>query len=110
MVSVPVRELLLLLAQLSINHLPDIKLIASMKRSIKRKLVRAKIALNTTIEKILDINRKRKMLQITDEADPKGDELSQELKLLNKIADRQANLVKKYERTMTQGTTEVGAS
>ena len=30
--------------------------------------------------------------------------------VLNKIADRQAQLVRKYERNMAQGTTEVGAS
>ncbi|MCB0634181.1 MAG: hypothetical protein R2824_05720 [Saprospiraceae bacterium] len=81
-----------------------------MKRSIKRKLSRARIALNTTIEKILDINRKRKKLQIAGDVTPLGEELNQELKLLNKIADRQAQLVRKYERNMAQGTTEVGAS
>lgn len=81
-----------------------------MKRSIKRKLSRARIALNTTIEKILDINRKRKTLQLTKNAESKEEELNQELKLLNKIADRQAKLVRKYEQTMHQGSTEVGAS
>lgn len=81
-----------------------------MKRSIKRKLSRARIALNTTIEKILDINRRRKMLQLTNDASFQEEELNQELKLLNKIADRQAQLVRKYERNMAQGTTEVGAS
>lgn len=81
-----------------------------MKRSIKRKLSRARIALNTTIEKILDINRKRKMLQIAGDVTPLDEELNRELKLLNKIADRQAQLVRKYERNMAQGTTEVGAS
>lgn len=92
------------MAQLSINQLPDIKPFASMRKSINTKLVRAKVALNTTIEKILDINRKRKKLQIAVEED----ELNQELKLLNKIADRQAKLVRKYETSLERE--EVGAS
>lgn len=79
-----------------------------MKRSIKRKLVRAKVALNTTIEKILDINRRRKRLQIYEDAAVKEEELNQELKLLNKIADRQAQLIKKYENSLAQE--KVGAS
>lgn len=79
-----------------------------MKRSIKRKLVRAKVALNTTIGKILDINRKRKVLQLYEDAAFGEDELNQELKLLNKIADRQAKLIRKYESSLQQE--EVGAS
>lgn len=79
-----------------------------MKRSIKRKLVRAKVALNTTIEKILDINRRRKRLQVYEDAAVKEEELNQELKLLNKIADRQAQLIKKYESSLAQE--KVGAS
>lgn len=79
-----------------------------MKRSIKRKLLRAKIALNTTIEKILDINRRRKRLQVFEDSAVKEEELNQELKLLNKIADRQAQLIKKYENSLAQE--KVGAS
>jgi hypothetical protein len=97
-----------LYAQLSINQLPDIKPFVSMKRSIKRKLVRAKVALNTTIGKILDINRKRKKLQAYEELAGKEEELSQELKLLNKIADRQAKIIRKYEDSLAQE--KVGAS
>ena len=73
-----------------------------MKRSIKRKLVRAKVALNTTIGKILDINRRRKRLQLYEDQAIKEEELNQELKLLNKIADRQASLVRKYETFLTR--------
>lgn len=79
-----------------------------MKRSIKRKLVRAKVALNTTIGKILDINRKRKRLQTIEGFAGKEEELSQELKLLNKIADRQAKIIRKYEDSLAQE--KVGAS
>lgn len=80
-----------------------------MKRSIKRKLLRAKVALNTTIEKILDINRKRKKLQLYEDHVSVGEtELNQELKLLNKIADRQAKLIRKYESSLQ--AEEVGAS
>lgn len=79
-----------------------------MKRSIKRKLVRAKVALNTTIGKILDINRRRKRLQALDDPSVKEEELNRELKLLNKIADRQAQLIRKYEDSLAQE--KVGAS
>ena len=79
-----------------------------MKKSIKTKLVRAKVALNTTIEKILDINRKRKKLQLYDNLTVEEDELNQELKLLNKIADQQAKLIRKYETSL--GREEVGVS
>ena len=89
-------------AQLSINQLPDIKPFESMKRSIKRKLVRAKVALNTTVSKILDINRKRKRLQAFEDHRDKEEELNHELKLLNKIADRQAKLIKKYEDSIAE--------
>ena len=51
-----------------------------MRRSIKRKLLRAKIALNTTISRILDINRKRKKLQLYEEIPIKEEELYDELK------------------------------
>lgn len=78
-----------------------------MKKSIKTKLGKAKVALNTTIEKILDINRKRKKLQVTADLNAEG-ELNRELKLLNKIADRQAKLVRKYETSLHRE--EVGAS
>lgn len=79
-----------------------------MKRSIKRKLLRAKHALNATVEKILDINRKRKRLQVYEDFAEQEDNLNRELKLLNKIADRQAQLIKKYESSLTQE--KVGAS
>lgn len=81
-----------------------------MRRSIKRKLLRAKIALNTTISKILDINKKRKKLQLYEEIPVKEEELYNELKLLNKIADRQAMLVRKYESSLDQTQAKVGAS
>jgi hypothetical protein len=96
--------------QLSITYLPYIKPFVSMKRSIKRKLLRAKIALNTTISRILDINRKRKKLQLYEEIPVKEEELYSELKLLNKIADRQAMLVRKYESSLDQTQANVSAS
>lgn len=73
-----------------------------MKRSIKRKLLRARIALNQTIAKILDINRKRKKLQLYEDLPKREVELSEELKLLNKIADRQAKLVQRYESSLAE--------
>lgn len=68
-----------------------------MTKPIKRKLLKAKISLHQTIQKILEINRKRKVL--SDVENPRNIEadLNQELKVLNKLAEHQAHLVKRYE-------------
>ena len=67
------------------------------KRSMKRKLVRARIALNQTIHKILEINRNRKRLSFYSDPEVKQEDLMEELKVLNKTAEQQAKLVKRYE-------------
>lgn len=71
------------------------------KRSLKRKWLKTKIALSQTIHHILDINRHRKKLAsaaINTEAAEQR--LSEELKMLNKIADQQARLLERYEMAL----------
>ncbi|MEN0004895.1 MAG: hypothetical protein AAF798_12150 [Bacteroidota bacterium] len=74
-----------------------------LSRSIKRKLIKAKITLNNAIQHILDINRNRKGLRYLDDADQKQDALNEELKVLNKIVAYQAKLIRKYEDTLKGG-------
>lgn len=72
-----------------------------MKRSLKRRLLRSRIALNNTIHTILNINKKRKNLQFKEDARQEQDKLNEELKLLNKLATHQQLLIKKYERDLS---------
>jgi len=69
-------------------------------RLLKRKLIRARIKLNQTIQQILDINRRRKGMSLYRELPKRQNELDEELKVLNKIAEQQARLVKHYERSL----------
>ena len=69
-------------------------------RSLKRKLLRAKIALNQTIQNILEINRTRKKLPYLDNYLKKEAALEEELKVLNKIAAQKAKLIRKYESSL----------
>ncbi len=71
-------------------------------RSLKRRWLRTKMALSQTVEKILSINRRRKWLSSSAGFANDMEEIDQELKVLNKIADHQARLLKKYE-------TEIGS-
>lgn len=68
--------------------------------SIKKKLLRTKYALSQTVQKILEINKKRKNLSFFKNSKKKEENLEQDLFLLNKIAERQARLVRKYERSI----------
>ena len=60
---------------------------------ISRKFLNAKTALTQTIQKILDLN---KSLRKSQKA-PENQEIKRELRLLNKVADQQAKIVKLYE-------------
>jgi hypothetical protein len=71
-----------------------------MKRSIKRKLVKARMILNQTLQKILDINHHRKRIQHLEDTRQREVALSEELKVLNKIANYQARLIRHYEDTL----------
>lgn len=74
-----------------------------MTRAIKRRLIKAKIILNQTIQKILDINHSRKRLPFLENRQVEGQALEEELKLLNKIAAQQARLIRHYEDTLNGG-------
>lgn len=69
-------------------------------RSMKRRLLRARITLNQTIQKILEINRKKKALPYLQNAREEQETMYEELKVLNKIAEHQAKLIKHYEMTL----------
>ena len=64
---------------------------------IKRRLLRARVVLNQAIRQILEINRIRKQLPFFQNREAKEKEIEQDLKLLNKIAQQQAVLIRKYE-------------
>ncbi len=68
-----------------------------MARSIKHKLLKAKISLSHTIQKILDINRKRKKLSYLDNPHQQLEDLDIELKVLNKLAKHHVCLINKNE-------------
>lgn len=100
--------LLLLIMRMIDDQLPNSSIEKSlihqsmMRRTIKRRLVKAKIALHQTIQKILDINRKRKKLPYYEDVETKDADLNVELKVLNKIAEQQALMVKKYQKSLTE--------
>ncbi len=72
-----------------------------MKRSLKRRLLRARIALNNTVYTILNINKKRKNLQYKEDAQIEQNKLNEELKILNKLAAQQQTLVRRYEKELS---------
>ena len=68
-----------------------------MTRSNKRRLIRARIKLNQTLQQILDINRNRKKLPFLKNALVAKESLDERLKVLNKTAEHQVKLIKHYE-------------
>ena len=72
------------------------------KRSMKRRLIRARIALNQTIQKILDVNRNRKRLSFTNDPIQREKVLDEELRVLNKVAHQQALLIEHYENVLSR--------
>lgn len=71
------------------------------KTSMKRRLIRTRIALHQTIQKILDVNRSRKRLSFLDNPAQKEERLNEELRVLNKLAKQQALLVQHYESVLS---------
>ncbi len=69
-------------------------------RSMKRRLLRARITLNQTIQKILEINRKKKGLPYVKNLKQEQEVIYEELRVLNKIAEHQAKLIRHYEVTL----------
>ena len=74
-----------------------------MSKSIKRRLYRAKDLLHQTINKILEINVKRKRMEEANQQEDNDDAYVEELRVLNKIAAQQAKLIKLYERELDNG-------
>jgi hypothetical protein len=73
-----------------------------MKQALKRKLIKSRNTLNHALQRILDINRRRKKLSTTPQWKHQEQEFSEELRLLNKIAEQQAHLIKHYEGRLTE--------
>ena len=71
-----------------------------MNRTIKRKMLRAKQALNHTIQKILDINRKKKQMIHLENALHRQQDLNEELRMLNKMAEHHARIVQHYQNIL----------
>ncbi|MEL7162805.1 MAG: hypothetical protein AAFN92_18755 [Bacteroidota bacterium] len=59
----------------------------STRRNIKYHYLKTKVALNQTVQAILDINKKRRR---QDPDQRKREELNEELKVLNAVAENQA--------------------
>ncbi len=65
--------------------------------SVTERLSRTRESLKKTLNRILDINRKRKVLKHMEEQEEVQQSLEEELNVLNHVATNQAQLVKKYE-------------
>jgi len=73
-----------------------------MTRTVKRRLLKAKMTLNQTIQNILEINHYRKKLPYFENANQRQQALKEELRVLNKIAEHQAKLIRHYEHTLSE--------
>ena len=71
------------------------------KRSLMQRLSQTKESLGKTLNRILDINRKRKVLNHFKEQESIQNSLEEELKVLNQVATNQAHLVRKYETKLS---------
>ncbi len=71
----------------------------STRRNIKYHYLKTKMALNETVQRILDINRKRRYF---GEDPVRKEELNEELKVLNAVAENQALRLKTIEVRMSQ--------
>lgn len=65
--------------------------------SLKHRLARARLALDHTLQKILDINKRRK-----NRRRDKTEQPETELRILNKMAQTHAVLVRLYERRIAE--------
>ena len=71
----------------------------STRRNIKYRYLKTKMALGQTVQSILDINRKRKIL-MEDKA--KREQLREELRVLNAVAENQAARLRTMEIKMAK--------
>jgi hypothetical protein len=73
------------------------------ENSIIQRLITAKDALKSTVQKMLDLNRQLKSLRKSKEV-VADTAIKQELKLLNKVADHQAKIVQLYEHRLKKAS------
>lgn len=71
----------------------------STRRNIKYRYLKTKMALGQTVQSILDINRKRKVL-MEDKA--RREQLREELRVLNAVAENQAARLRTMEMKMAK--------
>lgn len=69
---------------------------------ILEKLIATRKALQETIRKILALNRTKKVIAENKISLDQHKVIKSELKLLNKMAEKQAKMVKLYERTLSK--------
>lgn len=69
----------------------------STRRNIKYRYLKTKMALSETVQAILDINRKRRFFK---DDSGRREELNEELKVLNAVAENQALKLRTYEHRM----------
>ncbi len=69
----------------------------STRKQLKYKYLKTKIALNQTIQQLLEINRKRRFFK----EDPvRENQLNEELRVLNATAEIQARSMKNYRESI----------
>ncbi len=71
----------------------------STRKNVKYHYLKTKKALNATMQRILDINRKRRFF---GEDASRKEELNEELKVLNAVAENQALRLRTFEFRMSQ--------
>ncbi|SER22934.1 hypothetical protein [Neolewinella agarilytica] len=71
----------------------------SPARNLKYRYLKTKMALNQTVQSILDINRKRRVFR---EDSSRQEELAEELKVLNAVAENHAMRLRTYEQRLQQ--------
>lgn len=71
----------------------------SPARNLKYRYLKTKMALTQTVQSILDINRKRRVFK---ENTSVQEELAEELKVLNAVAENHAMRLRTYEQRLQQ--------
>lgn len=71
----------------------------STRRNIKHHYLKTKKALNDTMQRILDINRKRRFF---GEDARRKEELNEELRVLNAVAENHALRLRTFEARLSQ--------
>lgn len=69
----------------------------SGKFQLHRRLEKTKLTLQAVLRRMLEINKAKKVASQTKTQTQSDEQVKEELKLLNRIADQQAQLVEIYE-------------